>query len=846
MAVKTTASQEKAAQRERLTEVEAYGFIRQRLGELGWIVKNPSVSTGGQVWTQNQCLSHSDIRRAFDKLRPENIVKLSESLLWIIEAKASRQELDRALKEATHEYAKRINDLPDCGVRAILASGVVGSEHSGYLIATKVLLDGVWQTVTINGQEATGLLSPQDVRLLLESGGCDIKEFAPPQRLFLQAAERINEFLHIGGINKNDRARTMAALLLSVVDEPPPLDSSLTVLISDINTRAAAVLHDNGKPEFAPFVKILPPSNKTNHVKFRQALVQTIQELRNLNIRSAMNSSTDVLGQFYEVFLKYGNGAKEIGIVLTPRHVTRFAVEAIGVSSKDVVLDPACGTGGFLVAAFDHVRRTSNKVQVDRFKQYGLFGIEQESYVAVLAIVNMIFRGDGKHNITEGNCFSTHLAPRTVNGHPSAMFTREAPTEGNEAVTRVLMNPPFALQTSHEKEFGFVSRALSLMADGGLLFSLLPMDTMFGRREEKTWRVHDLLAHHTLIAVISLPGELFYPAALKQVVAIVVRKGAPHPKEQNVFWARVAHDGHVKVKSRRLPASELSPPRTEPDDIASVLPKLKQFVSHPDGMEMNTPMLCKTAPIDFDDPLLELLPEAYLDSSPLSRDALERAIEDGIRDTVACLIRFRQESALVSTVSKRTKTVSAPINPGHFVNVALEDVYELTAGDYHSTTDLSAGTIPLVSCGDADNGITAFVAVPTENVYRNRLTIAFNGMNTLTAKYHPYQFAAKDDVAVCTPKAALRLSTEVFIQAMINRERWRYSYYRKCFLDKLRRFYVQLPMKEGRIDEDVIARLVETVPYWEFFASAWRSGQPKVRGGARRRTKQLSMLGDDT
>jgi hypothetical protein len=47
-------------------------------------------------------------------------------------------------------------------------------------------------------------------------------------------------------------------------------------------------------------------------------LVKTILELLNLNICSAMNSSTDVLGQFYEVFLKYGNGAKEIGIVLTP------------------------------------------------------------------------------------------------------------------------------------------------------------------------------------------------------------------------------------------------------------------------------------------------------------------------------------------------------------------------------------------------------------------------------------------------------------------------------------------------------------------------------------------------
>ena len=80
----------------------------------------------------------------------------------------------------------------------------------------------------------------------------------------------------------------------------------------------------------------------------------------------------------------------------------------------DIVLDPACGTGGFLVAAFDHVRRIGTSAQLERFRKYNLFGIEQESYVAVLAIVNMIFRGDGKNNITEGNCFSQNIASRTA------------------------------------------------------------------------------------------------------------------------------------------------------------------------------------------------------------------------------------------------------------------------------------------------------------------------------------------------------------------------------------------------------------------------------------------------
>jgi len=625
------------------SEVEAYDYIRRQLRDLGWIVKNPSLGTGGQVWTQNQCLAHPEIKKALGQNRPENVVKLKENLVWVIEAKPQRKQIHQALDEAVNYYSKPINESRG-KLKAILASGVAGNEQSGYLVTTQIRLDGKWHTVTINGQEATGLLSPKDVTTLLEQNDPDIHEFAPPQRLFLQAAERINEILHIGGINKNDRAKTMAALLLSVLKDPPNLDTNLPILIGEINTRSELVLRENDKPDFAPFVKILPPTNINNHVKFKNALVRTIQELINLNIRSAMNSSTDVLGQFYEVFLKYGNGAKEIGIVLTPRHITRFGVEAIGVSSNDVVLDVACGTGGFLVAAFDYVRETSSELQLERFKEYNLFGIEQESYVAVLAIVNMIFRGDGKHNITEGNCFTTYLTKRTVDGHPSAKFTKIPPKPGDEAITRVLMNPPFALSGSLEQEHRFVTQALSQMADGGILFCLLPMDSMFGSREEKIWRVNDLLAKHTLLSVVSLPDELFYPAALKQVVAIIVKKGIPHPKEQAVFWARIARDGFLKLKSRRLNASELNPPRNELDEIPLILPALRNFVANPGTISVNVPLLCKTAPIDYTDPLLELLPEAYIDSKPPSKGEIEQAIDELLRETASFLIRFRKES----------------------------------------------------------------------------------------------------------------------------------------------------------------------------------------------------------
>jgi predicted RNA methylase len=559
--------------------------------------------------------------------------------LWVIEAKADRRKLKQAVDEATTDYADKINGL-GATCQAVLASGVAGNEASGYLVETRVRIDGRWLPVTINGRLATGLLSPEDVRTLLRSGKSDIADYAPPHHLFLVAAERINEILHVGGINKNDRAKTMAALLLSVIEEPPNLDTSLTVLIGEINARSENVLQEHKKPDFAPHVRILPPTNKHNHVKYKNAIVKTIQELLKLNVRSAMNSSTDVLGQFYEVFLKYGNGAKEIGIVLTPRHVTRFAVEALGVETNDIVLDPACGTGGFLVAALDHVRRKCNPKQFDRFKTNNLFGIEQEPYVALLAIVNMIFRGDGKHNIAERNCFSTYLAPRSSRGLASAAFVDKPSTKHEPPVTRVLMNPPFALRASDEKEHHFVTHALNLMADQGLLFALIPLGCMFRDGEERIWRDKDLLAKHSLMAVISFPEDLFVPAATKQVIAVIVKKGVPHAAAQSVMWARVEHDGYLVVKAKRLLASELTPPRSEPDQLSELLPQLRAFLADPRVAIPSVPEFCKTASINFADPLLELIPEAYLDSHVPDADSLARGVEALARETVAYLVKF--------------------------------------------------------------------------------------------------------------------------------------------------------------------------------------------------------------
>lgn len=616
------------------SEVRAYSFIHEDLKRLGWNISNPGRTAMGQVYTQNEYRSHPELSEALGLECPENVVKISESIFWVIEAKAPRNQLQKAVGEAEY-YAGKINTRRN--IKALFISGVAGDQIDNYRVQTKFFNGSEFVPITVNDKPLTSLLPPGIARAVLDEGAA-LRDLPIDEELFLKTAEKINQILHLGAINKNARARVMAALLLALVDDANiNVDSKPRTLISDVNTRAKAVLESHDKEAFLPFVNLILPASKDNHFKFKTALVQTLHELRNLNIRSAMNSSADVLGKFYEVFLKYGNGAKEIGIVLTPRHITKFSVDAIGIDSNDIVYDPACGTGGFLVAAFDQVRQNFAPAQVEKFRKYNIFGVDQDPDVVALSIVNMIFRGDGKTNIIEGSCFRKNLIREA--GRTRVTYSDSPPNEQTSAVTRVLMNPPFALRQDDEKEFRFVEAALIQMQDGGLLFSVLPYGAMVKPGVYQQWRQDSLLAQNTLLSVVTFPDDLFYPVGV-HTVGIFVRKGVPHPKKQNVLWIRGVNDGMLKSKGKRLPNASAT------NDYPAILDLVKAFIPNPKLPIPPRERFQKTCPIDFHDPMLELVPENYLDEGYPDDEAIRRGVEQVVRNTVAFLIQSGMERAV--------------------------------------------------------------------------------------------------------------------------------------------------------------------------------------------------------
>lgn len=155
----------------------------------------------------------------------------------------------------------------------------------------------------------------------------------------------------------------------------------------------------------------------------------------------------------------------------------------------------------------------------------------------------------------------------------------------------------------------------------------------------KTWRKDTLLKHNTLLAVVTMPPQLFYPTGAP-TVGIFVRKGKAHPAAQPVLWLRAIHDGYRISKSKRLPDAN------EANDYESYAGLVKGFLQNPNMEVPNIVKVMKSAPVDYDDPLLELVPENYVDQPLPDVAQLMQGAEKLVRGTVAFVIQEGLEDGI--------------------------------------------------------------------------------------------------------------------------------------------------------------------------------------------------------
>ncbi|WP_341775573.1 HsdM family class I SAM-dependent methyltransferase [Staphylococcus pasteuri] len=251
--------------------------------------------------------------------------------------------------------------------------------------------------------------------------------------------------------------------------------------------------------------------------------------------KNIKHSDMDILGNFYGEFVKYGGSdGNSLGIVLTPRHITNLMCDLIDINENDYVLDPCCGSGGFLIAAMNKMlEKTKEDDKKNHIKQEQLHGIELQQKLFTIATTNMILRGDGKSNLKRDDIFHVE----------KELYTNK--------ITKALINPPYSQaktkNLSHLSEISFINETLSLMKTGAKLAAIVPQSTMIGKTKNDKNYKREILEHHSLDTVITLNKDTFYGVGVNPCIAVFTA-GIPQDDKKRVNFVNFSDDGYVVRK----------------------------------------------------------------------------------------------------------------------------------------------------------------------------------------------------------------------------------------------------------------------------------------------------------
>lgn len=270
------------------------------------------------------------------------------------------------------------------------------------------------------------------------------------------------------------------------------------------------------------------------------------------------DESLEVIDGLFEFLVAKGaKGAK--GQYFTPRWVAEFCVRMLDPGATDTVLDPACGSGGFLVHALQHVAREEGLTRAARrrYCETRLFGFDVDVRAARVARVLLRLAGDGDANVARlssllrpGSGARRRGAPRAVEG-----------VAGIEGFDLILTNPPFAgevrerelLDTyelargaeSVERDVLFIERCVELLRPGGRMAIVLPHNKLAAAAHAHVRRW--LLDRARVLAVVGLGRHTFLPHTHQKAGVLFLQRNeggvASPPRDYDVFFAVSQRDG---------------------------------------------------------------------------------------------------------------------------------------------------------------------------------------------------------------------------------------------------------------------------------------------------------------
>ena len=247
--------------------------------------------------------------------------------------------------------------------------------------------------------------------------------------------------------------------------------------------------------------------DSNNYMKNGTLLRQVINKVNEIDFNK--KEDLHIFGDIYENFLKNLQSAGNAGEYYTPRPVTQFMTEVIGPQLEEKVLDPACGTGGFLTCAVEYIRK--NYVHTARERkmlQKQIYGVEKKPLPHLLCITNMILHGiEIPTQIIRGNKLSKRVTEYKAKDRVDVILTN--PPFGGSEEDGIKANFPKSLQTSETADL-FLILIINLLKERGQAGIVLPNGSLF--QTGATERIRkELLETCNLPTIVRLPQGVFNP-----------------------------------------------------------------------------------------------------------------------------------------------------------------------------------------------------------------------------------------------------------------------------------------------------------------------------------------------
>lgn len=244
-----------------------------------------------------------------------------------------------------------------------------------------------------------------------------------------------------------------------------------------------------------------------NYMKSGQLLRQVCNKINEIDFNKT--EDRHLFGDLYENILKDLQNAGNAGEFYTPRGITQFMVDILDPKLGDKVLDPACGTGGFLTCTIEHLKSKYVKTVKDREKlQSTVYGVEKKPLPHLLCMTNMLLHGiEVPTQIRHDNTLSRPLRDYSAKDRVDVILTN--PPFGGMEEDGIEMNFPAAFRTRETADL-FLLLIINLLKDGGRAAIVLPDGTLFGEGV-KTRIKEELLKTCNLHTVVRLPKGAFAP-----------------------------------------------------------------------------------------------------------------------------------------------------------------------------------------------------------------------------------------------------------------------------------------------------------------------------------------------